>query len=129
MKDIRNDHEKKIFITFHQLDHSASLGDRIRRKAQKLNKMHPFILHNHIVVNRPHHHKHKGSAYQIRMDIKVPGQEIVITKQPGAKTHPHHDPFVVVDDAFKAAEQSLQKYKEKTHGIVKHHEASDDIKG
>jgi len=115
------DSEKKIHITFHQLNHSAVLGDRIRKKALKLLKMHPFILHNRIVVNRPHHHKHKGNVYQIRMDIKVPGKELVITKQPGVKVHPHFDPYVVVDDAFKAAEHSLQRYKEKNHDIVKHH--------
>jgi ribosome-associated translation inhibitor RaiA len=114
--------DKKIHITFHQLDHSKALGQRISNKAQKLLKFHPYVSYCRIVVNQPHHHKHKGNLYNIHLEIKVPGQELVINKQPGVKTHPHQDPYVAVDDAFKAAERSLNRYKEKMEGIIKHHQ-------
>jgi ribosome-associated translation inhibitor RaiA len=113
--------EEKLHITFHLVDHSEALEQRIRLKAEKLLKAHSQIINCRIVVESPHHHKHQGNLYQIRMDIKLPGEELVVNKQPGGKNRPHEDPYVAVVDAFNAAEHLLQRYKEKTHDTVKHH--------
>lgn len=112
--------EEVIHITFHQLDHSKALEQEIYQKAEKLFKTHPFIMDCRIVVNSPHHHKHKGNLYQIRVDIKVPGEELIVNKQK-EKEHSHENPYIAVSNAFKTAEHLLQQYKEKTHDIVKHH--------
>jgi len=114
--------EEMIHITFHQLDHSPKLDRKIRMKAEKMLRAHPFILHCRIVVSLPHRHKLRRNLFEIRMDIKVPGTEIVINKQPGIKERPHEDPYVVINDAFKAAEHLLEKYKEKRHHMVKLHD-------
>jgi len=113
--------EEKLHITFHLIDHSEALEQKIRLKAEKLLKAHSQIINCRIVVDSPHHHKRRGNLYQIRIDIKLPGEELVVNKQPRGKVRPHQDPYVAVIDAFKAAEHLLQRHKEKTHNIVKHH--------
>lgn len=117
----QDNREEKLYITFHLVDHSNALEQKIRLKAEKLLKVHSQIISCRIVVSSPHHHKHKGNLYNIRMDIKLPGEELVVNKQPGGKVRTHQDAYVAVVDAFKAARHLLQRYKEKTHGVIKHH--------
>src|SRR6476661_1838382 len=51
----------------------------IRRRAAKLNRYHRRIVSCRVVVEIPSRHKHQGKEFVVRLDIKVPGSEIVIT--------------------------------------------------
>ncbi|MBM4299889.1 MAG: HPF/RaiA family ribosome-associated protein, partial [Deltaproteobacteria bacterium] len=88
----------------------------------------------------------KGKAYQVRIDITVPGGEVVINRAPkrlaakkldpfGAekeftelhepsKHAAHEDAYVAIRDAFNAAARRLQDYARRQSGAVKVHEPS-----
>lgn len=99
----------KITIHFNHVERSPALEERIYEKASHLLKVHHNILNCQVTVDCPHQHKTKGNLYQVRLIVKMPGEDIVINKQPGGRIETHTDPYIAVNDAFSAAENFLHK--------------------
>ena len=103
-------------ITIRDVDHSEALETRIRDKAQKLEEFFKHIMSCRVVVEAPHKHHHQGKQFNVRIDIGVPGNEIVVNRD-----H-HEDVYVALRDAFDAAKRQLEDYARKTRGDIKTHE-------
>ena len=74
------------------------------RSAGKLERYHRQIVSCRVVVEIPSRHKHQGREFVVRLDIKVPGSEIVIN-------HDHHeDLYTALHDAFHAAQRRLEDH-------------------
>ena len=57
-----------------------------------------------MVVEIPSRHKQQGKEFVVRLDIKVPGNEIAIN-------HDHHeDVYRALQDAFGAARRKLEDH-------------------
>ena len=138
--------EIPLKITFRDIPPSQAIEDTIREKAAKLEAFFDGITSCRVIVEAPHRHHHKGKAYQVRIDMTVPGSELVINRAPKrleaakvsdpeeleknlAESHEpgrhgaHEDVYVAIRDAFEAAERKLQDYARKRRGKVKRHEA------
>ncbi len=74
-----------------------------------------------VVVEAPHKHHHRGNIYHVRIDITVPDEELVVSRDPGQQ-QTHDDVYVAIRDAFKAARRQLEDYARKRRGDVKSHE-------
>ena len=107
-------------ITFRHMDPSPALEARIREFAARLDKFSAQIMHCHVIVQPPSHHKHQGALYDFHIDITVPDEEIAIRHSHPAD-HAHEDPYVALRDAFNAARRKLQDYERKRRGDVKTH--------
>lgn len=103
-------------ITIRDVDHSDSLEQKIRDKAQKLEELCKQIISCHVVVEMPHKHHHQGKQFDVRIDIGVPGKEILVNRD-----H-HEDVYIALRDAFDAAKRQLEDYARVTRGDVKNHE-------
>jgi hypothetical protein len=102
------------------------------------------------MVAAPHRHHHKGKAYEVCLNIVVPGDEIVVnhalsrlkalklSEKGGAdndfvESHEihrhgaHEDVYVAIRDAFNAAGRKLQDYVRRRSGVVKAHESISEI--
>ncbi|KAA3605128.1 MAG: RNA polymerase subunit sigma-54 [Planctomycetota bacterium] len=55
----------------------------IRGKAEKLGKAFSKIQNIRVVVEVPHRHQHKGNHYKVGIYVLVPGQELVVNREPG----------------------------------------------
>ena len=106
-------------ITFRNSDASPSVEEQIRKHARELEKFSNRILSCHVVVEVPHRRRH-GDLYHIRIDLKVPGKEIVVTRDP-AQHHAHEDPSVAVRDCFDAVRRQLEDHVRRSRGYVKVH--------
>lgn len=113
--------EQPLQITFRDIPRSEALEADIREKAAKLDQFYEKIMACRVMVEAPHGHHHQGYLYHIRIDLTVPGKELVIKRGP-KEHHAHEDPYVAVRDAFKAARRQLQDYARKQRGKVKTHE-------
>ena len=103
-------------ITIRDMEHSDALEAHIRDKAQKLDEFFDHIMSCRVVVETPHKHQHQGKQFNVRIDIGVPGSEIVVN-------HDHHeDVYVALRDAFDAAKRQLEDYARKIRGDIKTHE-------
>ena len=103
-------------ITARNFDLTETIEDAIREKAQKLDLFYDQIMRCRVLVEAPHRRHHKGVLFNTRIDITVPGGEIVI------KREPHEDLYVSIGDAFRAAKRQIEDYTRQQRGDVKHHE-------
>lgn len=102
-------------ISFHGMDSSSALEDHIREKAEMLERLHPNLTRCGVTIEKPHHHKNQGNAFNVRIDLYVPGDEIVINHDE------HEDVYVALRDAFDAAKRQVQRHAQKKRGDVKQH--------
>ena len=107
-------------ITFRNLDHSDAVEAAIQEKAKKLERFSHHITSCKVVIEADHLHHHKGNLYHVRIDISVPGDEIVVSREPH-KDHSHEDAYVTIRDAFDAAKRQLDDYEQIHRRDVKQH--------
>ncbi len=96
-------------ITFRDVPPSAAVEARIHDEADALHHYYDRIQRCRVVVEMPHRHHHQGRLYAIRVDLTVPGRELVIGHDP-SQDHAHEDVYVAIRDAFEAAKRQLQDY-------------------
>lgn len=109
----------------------------IRLEAAKLENFYSRIKGCRVEVGSPHRHHRQGSPYHVRIDLTVPGGELVIKHEPSLRARarqsgepelkkhfeisaPHKQLRQAIDDAFKAAGRRLQDYARRQRGDVKH---------
>ena len=103
-------------VTIRDMEPSAALDIHIREKAQKLDEFFDRIMSCRVVVEMPHKHHHQGKQFNVRIDIGVPGNEIVVNRDHS------EDVYVALRDAFNAAKRQLEDYARKIRGDIKNHE-------
>jgi cold shock CspA family protein/ribosome-associated translation inhibitor RaiA len=113
-----------IQVSFHNLERSDAIENRVLEEAVQLDEFCDHIMSCRVVVDVPHRHHEFGNVYQVRLDIKVPGEEIAVMNEP-AEHDPHYKDFnVAVRDAFESTARKLEEYVRRQRQDVKHHEAS-----
>lgn len=108
--------KRDLQITYRGMSPSDALSDHIREQAGKLEQFFDGIVGCHVVVEEPHRHQRQGKHFHVRVDLSVPGKEIVAGYGNGEKNQ-HEDPYLAVSDAFEAARRQLQHYAE---GLRRH---------
>jgi len=103
-------------ITIRDMGHSEALETHIRDKVNKLEEFFNHIMSCRVVVDVPHKHHHQGKQFNVRIDIGVPGNEIVVNRDHA------EDVYVALRDAFDAAKRQLEDYARKMRGDIKAHE-------
>ncbi len=103
-------------ITVRNLSLSEAAESEIQKKVEKLDSICDKIVGCRVRVEAPHRHKQQGILYNVRIDLTVPGKEIVV------KREHHEDVYVAIRDAFSAARRQVQNYMRKRRGEVKVHE-------
>jgi ribosome-associated translation inhibitor RaiA len=89
-------------ITMRGMRHSDALESAIRRRADKLEQLHPHIVSCRVVVEQQARHLQRGRQFVVRIDLKVPRREIAIN-------HDHDkDVGIALRDAFAAARRTLE---------------------
>lgn len=109
-------------ITFRNIEHSDAIERRIREKTDKLERFSSNITRCRVIIEAPHKHHYKGVIYHIKIDITLPGKEIVV-KHHSDEHHAHEDVYVAIRDAFNAAQRQLENYARQRRGDVKSHAA------
>jgi cold shock CspA family protein/ribosome-associated translation inhibitor RaiA len=130
--------QSPLQITFRNITPSATIEEWIRDEADKLDSFYNRVMGCRVAIEVPHRHRRKGSPYHIRIDLTVPGEEIVVKREPslshrarqlgesGIKKHlevesPHKNLRLAINDAFRAAGRRLQDYARRQRGDVKSH--------
>jgi ribosome-associated translation inhibitor RaiA len=109
-------------ITFRSLPSSETLAERVRTRVDELDRLYGRLMHCHVTIELPHRHQHKGRLYRVRIELGVPGKELVVSSD-AAEAHEHEDPYVAVRDAFDAARRQLEHFARRQRGMTKTHAA------
>jgi ribosomal subunit interface protein len=99
-------------ITFRDVARSEAVDAHVRRRAAKLDTFFDRITSCRVVVENPHRRHHQGRDFRVRIDLTVPGAELVTARDP-AKNLNHQDMHAAVDDAFDDAERVLEDYRKR----------------
>lgn len=127
-----------IQITYRDMEPSPWIEARIHEEAAKLERYFDRITSCRVMVEVPHHHHQRGNQVHVRIDLGVPGSELVVNHEPsqhgelvqGAtaswekhfEVNPQHkDAYLAIHDSFKQAKRQLQSYAERLRGNVKLH--------
>ncbi len=105
-----------VQITARHMSLSEAAETAIRDKAAKLDTFYDRIMSCRVLVEAPHRSQQHGMLYNVRIDLTVPGAELVV------KREPNEDLYVAIRDAFNAARRQLQNHARKLRGEVKAHE-------
>ena len=111
-------------ITFRHMDPSDAVAARIQERAAELERFFDRIISCRVVVECRHPRRQQGNLFRVRVDLKVPGNEIVVGRDPAAH-HAHEDVHVAIRDAFDAARRLLEDHVRQGRGDVKLHAVPD----
>jgi ribosomal subunit interface protein len=104
-------------VTFRDMPSSGAVETRVREKADKLTRFYDRIVNCRVVIEMPQRHKHQGKLHSVRIDLSVPGAELV------ANHAKDEDVYVALRDAFAAITRQLEEFARKQRGEVKTHAA------
>jgi len=85
----------------------------------KLEHQYPQMRSCRVVAELPHQRKVRGRHFTLRLEIGVPGAQIVVNQD-----H-HEDIYVALRDAFQAASRQLDEHAARIRRDVKDHSRLD----
>lgn len=109
-------------ITFRGMSSSDAVDANLRKHIDRLEGFYDRIMNCRVMVELSHRH-HQGNLYHIRIDLTVPGAELVVNRTPPGHKE-YEDIYVVIRDAFNAAERELKNYVQRQRGETKTHAVS-----
>jgi ribosomal subunit interface protein len=110
-----------VQVTFRDIEATAALTEYVEKRAQKLDTFDPRLTSCRVVVEAPQHRHHGGKRFHVRIDLTVPGAELVVGKTPPSALA-HEDLYACIDDAFDAAQRVLQDHARRRRGDIKAHD-------
>jgi cold shock CspA family protein/ribosome-associated translation inhibitor RaiA len=126
-------------ITFRNMASSEVVKGWIQEEANKLDEFHGNITGCRVVIELPNRRRKAGNLYHVRVDLTVPGGEVVVKRQanfrllPGRFESrptkrlevkaPHKDLRQAINDAFDAMQRRLQDFSRRRRREVKSHQA------
>lgn len=105
-------------VRIHFLDtpRSEAIEARIGARVARLARFSNGIQNCDVWLQSPHGHHRQGVVYDLRVRLTVPGEEIVVERQPETD-----DVYVAIRDAFDAARRKLEDYERRRRGQLKAH--------
>jgi ribosomal subunit interface protein len=107
--------KQPLQINFHGMDRSDALEDAVRRKVEHLEHFAGDIMSCRVVVDLLQKHKHQGQPFGVRIDLTVPGHELVVDRVENEDVH------VALRDAFDDMKRRLEDVVRQRRGDEKQH--------
>ena len=107
--------KQPLQINFHGMDHSDAVEDAARKKAEHLERFASDIMTCRVVVDLLQKHKHQGRPFGVRIDLTVPGHELVVDRVE------NEDVYVALRDAFDDMKRQLEDVVRQRRGDEKQH--------
>lgn len=102
--------QQEIQITFHNIPRSDSIEADIRSRIEKLATLYDRMIGCRVVVDSPHRGQAKGKTYSVKIEMSVPGHELVVNREPIG------DFQQAVAGAFDVAKRRLKEFANKQRG-------------
>jgi ribosomal subunit interface protein len=105
-------------ISLHGIEHTDALCEAIRARTERLERFYDRIIRCRVVLELAGH-KH-GGKFTARVELKVPGTEIVITREHD------EDLQVALGDAFDAARRKLEDHAREQRDDIRQYAATGE---
>lgn len=108
--------QRPVQITAHDFSLTEPVEAEIRAKAAKLETYYDNIIGCKVAVEAPVRHHHRGGPFKVRIELAVPGNDLVVTHKDGEELS------IAIREAFHAMRRQLEDYVRQRRGLVKTHE-------
>ncbi len=98
-----------IDVTFRGMETSEFVTARAREHAQQLMEFASEIVGCRVVIEAPTAHHHHGQPFHVRVQLMVPGNDIIVDRDPGRGVQAHDDVYVALADAFQVARRRIEE--------------------
>lgn len=115
--------ETPLQVTFRNIPRSEALEAKIRDRAQRLERHFDRIIGCRVAVEEVSPRRRKGNHYSVRVDVSVPGAELVAGHD-RQEHHAYSDVYVALRDAFDAVDRQLKDYAQRQEGRSKTRDAA-----
>jgi ribosomal subunit interface protein len=109
--------QRPLQIVIRDMPHSEAVEIHIKEKVEKLESFYAHIVGCKVTLEIAGKHKHQGKLFNVRLDISVPGAELVVNRDL------HENLYAALRDAFDAAKRKLEDYARRQRGDTKIHES------
>lgn len=109
-----------VQITYHGLAPSDALTALIQTRAAQLGRVSDRIQSLRVLVDAPHHHHRHGNHYHVRIELVLPGHELVVGHDAEARSD-DEDAYRAVRRAFDALRRRLTTTQARTRGKERAH--------
>ena len=100
-------------ITVLNVPRSAALEARVLKMVEKLEKFNSRIVSCRVGIEELRRHRSRGRLYHVRVDVRVPGKEIV-------SNHRHDkNPYLALRDTFMSLRRQLEDVSRAARGKAK----------
>jgi cold shock CspA family protein len=106
-------------VSFRNVERNDALDRQILKGIDKLGTVHDRITSVRMAVEDQRGSGIHDHLYRVRIEITVPGREIVVKETPGGDPHPPLDQ--VLNQAFDAAFRKLREERRQQKGGTKEH--------
>jgi cold shock CspA family protein len=114
-------------IVFENMDTSDAVRQRILDEVAHLEEFYGRITACRVVVDKPEKGRRKGTPFQVRIHLVLPGGKEVAVRPSTAGHQWNEDPMVAIRTAFDAAQKQLKKRVKRMRGEVKTLNAPQDF--
>ncbi len=116
--------DRPLEIAFHGIASSDEVEAEIRQHVDKLERRFGHMIGCRVAVELLHRQHRTGNLYDIRVEMEVPGGELVVSHAPHHPRQKFAQPNLpaYLRDAFRVAERRLTDFKRQISGEVKLHE-------
>ena len=106
-------------IAFRGFEPDDWLKDTVRREIDRLDDYFDRIVGCRVMVELPHQRREDGNPYHVRIELSVPGRNLVVSRSPKARERERETQMTALDEAFGAMRRRLEDYTRELRGDVK----------
>lgn len=108
-------------IAFKHVEPTDEIKDLVHEKVRHLETFYDGITSCHVYIRAPHQSQRTGNLFEVTVEVRVPGDELVVHHH--QNDVPEHEHLrVAVRDAFAAMAIELKRWKGQIRGDVKAHD-------
>jgi ribosomal subunit interface protein len=107
-----------VHIVFRDFEATEALDTYVRRHVEKLQAQVSRLVSCNVAVESPHRHKQHGRHFRVRIDLMLPGTELVVDRTP-EPNRDHEDAYAAIDDAFDHALRRANEHTKRARSMAR----------
>lgn len=107
--------KQDLQLQFLGMGPSEAIEAAVREKAAKLDQFRDDLMSCRVVVEQVHKHQHQGRQFSVRVDVTLPGHELVVDRVQD------EDAYVALRQAFDGMKRRIEDVARRDRGQVKQH--------
>lgn len=98
-----------VKVAYRHLRSSAAVTELVKEKVKKLERYFDRVTACTVTLESPDKHHLHGRHYRVRIEMRVPGETLVVGRDPKA-SRVHQDLYAAIQSAFREAKRQLQDH-------------------